>query len=64
MIIKAISITNDFVRRLPGVHAPSGMNAKNRTHDRRLVSCEIEPKLLKRSVSFDTIRVTRRDRDG
>jgi len=30
------TVSNDFVRRVPGAHAPSGMNAKNHTHDRRL----------------------------
>jgi hypothetical protein len=30
------TVSNDFVRQLPGVHAPRGTNAKNRTRDRRL----------------------------
>jgi len=30
------TVSNDFVRRLPGVHAPRGTNAKNCTCDRRL----------------------------
>jgi len=28
--------SNDFVRQLPGMYAPRGTNAKNRTRDRRL----------------------------
>ena len=30
------TVSHDFVRRLPGAHAPHGTNAKNRTRDRRL----------------------------
>jgi len=30
------TVSNDFVRQLPGVHAPRGTNAKIRTRDRRL----------------------------
>jgi len=30
------TVSNDFVRWLPGVHAPSDTNANNRTRDRRL----------------------------
>ena len=54
-------VCNDFARRLPGAHAPRGTNAKNRTRDSARVNY---PKLLKRSMPIDIIRVTRRDRDG
>ena len=30
------TVSNDFVRRLPGAHTPRGTNAKNRTRDRQL----------------------------
>jgi len=30
------TVSNDFVRRLPGVHTPRGTNAKNHTRYRRL----------------------------
>jgi hypothetical protein len=35
------TVSNNFVRRLPGAHAPRGTNAKNRTRDRWLESCEL-----------------------
>ena len=35
------TVSNDFVRQLPGAHEPRGTNAKSRTHKRRLVVCEL-----------------------
>jgi len=56
------TVSNDFVRRLPGAHAPRGTNAKLlRSSAQSHVN---QPKPLNRSASIDIIRVTRRDRDG